>query len=119
MHIKRLKLKNFRNISDLSLEFGSTFNLLVGKNAQGKTNIVEAIGLISTSQSFRATDFRDMIMHGRESAEVCAQAHGTLGADTLVVKIGDRKKEFLKKLADYNLKNIFPNNILILPLECF
>ena len=96
MHITRLNLKNFRNISDLSLEFGSTFNLLVGKNAQGKTNIVESISLISTGQSFRAQDFRDMIMNGRESAEVRAQTHGTLGADSLVVSIDDRRKAFLK-----------------------
>jgi DNA replication and repair protein RecF len=78
------------------LEFGSTFNLLVGKNAQGKTNIVESIGLISTGQSFRATDFRDMIMNGREAAEVRAQAHGTLGSDLLTVRIDDRRKTFEK-----------------------
>ncbi len=96
MRISRLTLKNFRNIEELTLDFGQAFNLMVGRNAQGKTNVVESIGLVASGRSFRAQDFRDMIMHGRRSAEVRAEAIGSLGSDRIVVTIDERRKEFLR-----------------------
>jgi len=96
MRIEELRLKNFRNIEGLSINPGSAFNLLVGRNAQGKTNVIESIGLVSTGSSFRASDFRDMIMWGKIRAEVQARAAGEMGTDTLSVTMDDRRKCFLK-----------------------
>ena len=43
MIIKRLRAKNFRNVREADIEFSDGVNLLLGKNAQGKTNIIECI----------------------------------------------------------------------------
>ena len=43
MRIKRLKVENFRNLEKLDIEFSDGVNIIYGNNAQGKTNIIEAI----------------------------------------------------------------------------
>jgi len=96
MLITKLSLKNFRNISELSISPGPSFNLLVGKNAQGKTNVIESVGLLSTGSSFKATDYRDMIRWGSTRAEVIAEALGVAGNDRIAVTMDDGRKSFLK-----------------------
>ena len=51
MKIDHLKLKNFRNYSDLDIDFNSKLNIIIGNNAQGKTNILEAIYFLSITKS--------------------------------------------------------------------
>ena len=61
MHIKSLQLVNFRNYNNLYLEFNDKVNLLVGKNGQGKTNIVESIYMLSFGKSFRTSKDKEVI----------------------------------------------------------
>jgi DNA replication and repair protein RecF len=96
MRISKLTLRSFRNIKELSIAPGRGFNLLVGRNAQGKTNVIESIGVVSTGASFRAQDFRDMIMWGQGAAEIIAEAEGSAGADTIAVSMNPEAKTFLK-----------------------
>ena len=72
MAIKSLQLKHFRNFTDLSLKFDAGFNFFFGQNAQGKTNIIEAIHYIADLKSFRASDKNDLIQHGAEFAHLKA-----------------------------------------------
>lgn len=51
MRIDKLKLKNFRNYDDLDISFNSKLNIIIGNNAQGKTNILEAIYFLSITKS--------------------------------------------------------------------
>ncbi|HEX2583326.1 MAG TPA: AAA family ATPase, partial [Chlamydiales bacterium] len=53
MHLKSLYLRNFRNYAEMEIQFSPRINLLYGDNAQGKTNLLEAIYLIATGRSFR------------------------------------------------------------------
>lgn len=55
MLIKSLKLKDFRNYNNLDLEFENAFNIIYGNNAQGKTNIIEAIFLCAAGRSHRTS----------------------------------------------------------------
>lgn len=55
MYIDSLQLRNFRNYQSLELKLHPRINLFVGNNAQGKTNVLEAIYLLATTKSFRAT----------------------------------------------------------------
>lgn len=64
MHLSRLRLRDFRNYSRLDAEFGPGFQLLVGDNAQGKTNVLEAIYLLATLRSFRGVGGAQMVRHG-------------------------------------------------------
>ncbi len=61
MWISRAKLTNFRNYKDLSLDLANTVYFLVGKNGQGKTNILESIGLASFTKSFREASVADLV----------------------------------------------------------
>ena len=61
MKIESLKLKNFRNYELLSLEFDKATNIFYGDNAQGKTNILEAVYLSGTTKSHRGAKDKDLI----------------------------------------------------------
>lgn len=65
MHLARLRLRNFRNYARLDAEFSPGFHVLVGGNAQGKTNLLEAIYLLATSRSFRGVGGAQMVRHGQ------------------------------------------------------
>jgi DNA replication and repair protein RecF len=65
-----LRLSHFRNYQALEVEFHPQLNLLLGANAQGKTNVLEALYCLSTTKSFRAASDEEMIGFGSESAAV-------------------------------------------------
>lgn len=70
MEVKRLSLKNFRNYKDETIEFSPRTNLIYGDNAQGKTNILEAVYLAATGRSPRAKSDSQMILFGEDYAKV-------------------------------------------------
>ena len=61
MWIKNIKIKNFRNYNQEEINLEKNINIFYGKNAQGKTNIIEAIFLCSLGKSFRAKKDNEMI----------------------------------------------------------
>src|SRR6266576_4593978 len=65
MHLARLRLRDFRNYPRLDADFSPGFHLLLGDNAQGKTNILEAIYLMATLRSFRGVGGAQMIRHSQ------------------------------------------------------
>lgn len=67
MYLNSLNLINFRNYDALYLEFNPKINLLIGKNGQGKTNIVESIYLLSFGKSFRTNKDKEMIKFSSEN----------------------------------------------------
>lgn len=70
MIIKSLELENFRNYETLSMRFDSGTNILYGDNAQGKTNILEAIFLSATTKSHKGSKDRDIINFGADEAHI-------------------------------------------------
>ncbi len=64
VHLARLRLRDFRNYSRMDAEFGPGFHVFLGDNAQGKTNLLEAIYLLATLRSFRGVGGAQMIRHG-------------------------------------------------------
>lgn len=65
MHLAHLRLRDFRNYARLDVDFAPGFHLLLGDNAQGKTNVLEAIYLLSTLRSFRGVGGANMVRHGQ------------------------------------------------------
>ena len=74
MHLRHLRLRDFRNYARLDVDFAPGFHLLLGDNAQGKTNILEAIYLLATLRSFRGVGGAQMIRHGQKGYFVGASA---------------------------------------------
>lgn len=66
VHLAHLRIRDFRNYARLDADFGPGFHLLLGDNAQGKTNILEAIYLVATLRSFRGVGGAQMVRHGQK-----------------------------------------------------
>jgi DNA replication and repair protein RecF len=66
VHLAHLRLRDFRNYTRLDADFSPGFHLLLGDNAQGKTNILEAVYLMATLRSFRGVGGAQMIRHGQK-----------------------------------------------------
>lgn len=92
-----MKLKNFRNYELLSLGFDKSTNIFYGDNAQGKTNILEAVYLSGTTKSHRGTKDKDMIQFGANESHI----------ETIVEKNG------IKYQIDMHLKKNSPKGIAI------
>ena len=73
MFINKLELKNFRNYDELTINFNSSKVLFVGKNAQGKTNLLEAIYYLSTLDSLRAKNDNELIKWNQEYCSIKAE----------------------------------------------
>ena len=61
MHLSNIKLSNYRNYNDLEMDLPSGLVILHGDNAQGKTNLLEAVYLLSISKAYRAKSDREVI----------------------------------------------------------
>ena len=72
MKLKDIELKNYRNCEELKLTFNSQKALIIGKNAQGKTNILESIYFISTLKSPRTSVITDLINFNNSKFEIHA-----------------------------------------------
>lgn len=70
MYIKTLELKDFRNYDNLFMEFHNGINILYGDNAQGKTNILEAIYICSTTKSHKGSKEKEIIKMDKEEAHL-------------------------------------------------
>lgn len=70
MIIKSLELMNFRNYEFLDLKFSGGTNILYGDNAQGKTNVLEAIYLSATTKSHKGSKDKDIVSFGKEEAHI-------------------------------------------------
>ena len=66
VHLAHLKLRDFRNYARLDADFSHGFHVLLGDNAQGKTNILEAIYLMATLRSFRGVGGAQMVRQGQK-----------------------------------------------------
>lgn len=62
MFVNKLELKNFRNYENFNIEFNKNLNIIIGSNAQGKTNLIESIYVSCFGKSFRATNDKDLIL---------------------------------------------------------
>ena len=93
MYIKEIKIKDFRNYEQLDLKFNEKVNIILGSNAQGKTNLMESIYISSFGRSFRTSRDTDMIRFGQDNSKiemVFNKERGDLNIDMILSK--DHKK---------------------------
>ena len=73
MRIETLKIKNCRLLHNVSLELSPHLNIIIGKNASGKTSLLESLSLLSTGKSFRTIHISELISHSKK--EVLVSSH--------------------------------------------
>ena len=73
MYIENLALQNYRNYARAEITFSDGINILYGDNAQGKTNILEAIYLIGTTKSHRGSKDREIIRFDADESHIRAE----------------------------------------------
>lgn len=93
MQVARLELTNFRNFSHLTLNLSSGLNLLIGPNAQGKTNLLEALHYLTTTRSFRGSRDPDLVSFGEPFARLSG------GEVEIVLQPGEKTLKLRGKLA--------------------
>jgi len=102
MIIKSIGLENFRNYDSLNLEFDHGTNILYGDNAQGKTNILEAIYLSATTKSHKSSKDKDIIKFNKEEAHI----QSVLQKDKLEYKVDMHLRQNKTKSIAINNQNI-------------
>ncbi len=104
MILKRFSAENFRNIEYCNIEFSEGVNLLLGANAQGKTNSVEGINMFAQGRSFRGSEDRDLIRFGQEGFHIRIDYEDKKGEGSLEYSLFG--KERLRKKNGYKLDRV-------------
>ena len=114
MHLCKLNLRDFRNYESLSLDFDPGVNLIVGNNAQGKTNLIEAIAYAGSGKSFRALKQSEMVRFGADFADIEAEVSAQERSQKLrwVIFNGSRPRQIwrngAKKKSAGDLAGVLP-----------
>jgi DNA replication and repair protein RecF len=87
MYLQTLRLKNFRNYKQQLVEFTAPKTILVGNNAQGKSNLLEAVELLATLRSHRMARDRDLIQDGVAIAQIQATLERQTGISDLTLTL--------------------------------
>ncbi|QLE48941.1 DNA replication/repair protein RecF [Nostoc sp. C057] len=87
MYLKTLNLRQFRNYQDQKVEFNAAKTILVGNNAQGKSNLLEAVELLATLRSHRMTRDRDLVQEGEAIAQINATLERQTGVSDLTLTL--------------------------------
>lgn len=95
MHVSSLRLSRFRNYESMEVGFHPQLNLFLGPNAQGKTNILEALYCLSTTRSFRAASDEEMIQFGQEEGAIEGVLHREEGQEALRLELRRSKNKAL------------------------
>ena len=128
MKIVDLKLDNYRNYDKLKLRLNENLNIIIGDNAQGKTNIIEAIYVLSITKSFLSINEKKIIKFGEDffksSANLLYDDGAAKNLEIIVSKSSKKVKingNEIKKIADYisniNVILFSPDNIRMVKEE--
>lgn len=97
MICKKIRYRDFRNIEDVTLEFSPETTILCGKNAQGKTNMLEGVYLFAQGKSHRAGRESELIMFGRDRARLDMVYESGGREQTLSMEINGGKRKLCEK----------------------
>ncbi|MEB3103242.1 DNA replication/repair protein RecF [Ferviditalea candida] len=95
MFLKSLRLNHYRNYEKVEFTTNHNVNILIGPNAQGKTNLLEAIFVIALSKSYRTSKDKELIGWNLREASISAEIekkYGTVGLDLLITQHGKKTK---------------------------
>lgn len=130
MIVDKISLKNYRNYDNVKIKFHNGVNIIIGDNAQGKTNILESIYFLSITKSYRTSDDSFLIKNGKESTIINARIKNDKIPKRLDIIINKKNKTLsvngtiIKKVSDFignlNVIMMAPEDVEIIkgsPLE--
>lgn len=100
MTVHSIELDGFRNYSGFTAEFSDKVNIIIGDNAQGKTNLIEAIYFLTSGRSFRAKTDKDLIGFDKDSAYI-----------SMNIRSGDREQKLEAYLSRVKRRQFLANGI--------
>lgn len=95
MYIEKLALQNYRNYQELFIEFENKVNVILGENAQGKTNVMESIYVLAMAKSHRTSNDKELIRWDQEYAKIegrVQKQHSSLPLQLVISKKGKKAK---------------------------
>ncbi len=107
MYIDQLQLRNYRNYDSIDIDFENKVNVILGENAQGKTNMMESIYVLAMAKSHRTSNDKDLIRWDEEYAKIkgtIKKHNGSLPLELVISKKGKKAKSNhleQKKLSQY------------------
>ena len=118
MYVDKMKLINFRNYENQEIQFNKNINIIYGDNAQGKTNILEAIFLSSFGKSFRTSKEKELIKFGQDKLMVEANFQKKDRDGKIRIEIGSKKQITVNGIKIKKLSELLGNiNIVIFTPE--
>lgn len=93
MYLQELELHNYRNYETLTIPFENKVNVILGENAQGKTNLMEAIYVLALAKSHRTSNDKELIRWDAEYAKIKGRLHKTHGTVPLELTISKKGKK--------------------------
>ena len=99
MKINDFELRSYRNINEIHLEPCEGVNIIYGENAQGKTNILEAMFLFTGLKSFRGSKDSELLQFGKEQAKINVNFHTSLRDHKAEIRITDRRRASLNGIS--------------------
>ena len=104
MYVKSIKIINFKNYENQNFEFSPNINIIYGKNAQGKTNLLESIYFLSLGKSHRSISDKDLIKYGYNNLKLKADVIVNDFPKKFVIEINNNKKSY--NIYNYNYKSL-------------
>lgn len=107
MKIKKIVLKNYRNYDSLEIDFNDNLNIIIGDNAQGKTNLLESIYVLAVTKSFLSITDKGLIKFDNKFSMIKGLLESNDSKDNLEILFNDNGKvvrinnKEIKKLSDY------------------
>lgn len=114
MYIEKIKLESFRNYQEQEIYLKPGINLFFGKNAQGKTNIVESIFLCSMGKSFRARRDKELIAFGENEGKVTIHYHKKDREGQIDYLLKDKKEILINRVLIKKMSEILGNINIVL-----
>ncbi len=119
MIIKEIRLKNFRNIEAVKINPHEKMNVICGDNAQGKTNLIEAIWLFTGAKSFRGAIDSELIKIGKNKCSIEIDFENNEILNTAKITIDDKKQAYFndKKINAVSALSAYFNAIVFSPTD--
>lgn len=114
MYIKNLTLENFRNYYIENIDFDKNINIIYGDNAQGKTNILEAIFACSLGKSFRTNKDKEMINKDENYSKIQMTSFKKDRKIKISVEIGEKKNFYINEISVKKIREILGKNYIVL-----